>query len=159
MADFFNSISSEFDAVEETDIPQTFDREIFSVTPGMIASMLAKIKKPKSMVPGDIPPKLVSTLAPALSVPLSYIFNAMPNSGWPHRWKKEFQTVIPKKPNPNDENECRNITCTNLFSKVLETFVLQGLLSEIEVSSFQFGGIKGTGVSHFLLHMWNEIML
>ena len=32
-------------------------------------------------------------------------------------------------------------------------------MTEIEYDSIQFGGIKGTGVNHFLIKMWNEIML
>ena len=29
----------------------------------------------------------------------------------------------------------------------------------MEISDFQFGGIKKTGVNHFLIKMWNEILL
>ena len=96
LADFFNSISSEFEPVSEVDIPVTYDREILKLDPITIENMLRKIKKPKSMVPGDIPPNLVTILAKELSVPLAQIFNAMPISSWPSKWKKEYQTVIPK---------------------------------------------------------------
>ena len=72
--------------------------------------------------------------------------------------EKEYQTVIPKKSPPSGPNECRNLSCTNLFSKVLETFVLQSLKSEVDVSEVQFGGMKGSGVNHFLTKMWNEVM-
>ena len=82
----------------------------------------------------------------------------MPSTTWPKRWKKEYQTVIPKKSSPVDPNECRNISCTNLFSKILETFVLNALLSEVQMEDFQYGGIKSTGVNNFLVDMWNEIL-
>ena len=114
---------------------------MYDLSPSSVEDMLKKIKKPKSMVPGDFPPKLVSTLAAASSFPLSLIFNAMPTSSWPSRWKKEYQTVIPKKTAPTDANECQNLSCTNLFSKVLETYVLDCLLSEVDLSDFQYGGI------------------
>ena len=41
---------------------------------------------------------------------------------------------------------------------MLETFVLEALLSEVDLSNIQYGGIKGTGVNHFLVKMWDEIM-
>ena len=153
LADYFNEISSEFSDVKREDIPKTYDRQTTDLTEETVRDMLIKMKKPKSMVPGDIPPSLVGQLASTLAYPLSLIYNAMPTSTWPDPWKKEYQTVIPKKTQPTSANECRNISCTNLFSKTLETFVLQSLLSEVDLSDFQFGGIKGTGVNHFLAKM------
>ena len=35
---------------------------------------------------------------------------------------------------------------------------MQSVKSEIDVSDIQFGGVKGSGVNHFLVKMWNEIM-
>ena len=103
-----------------------------------VEEMLRKIKRPKSIVPGDIPPDLVPELAFYCAPPLTLIYNDMYNSEWPTAWKREYQTVIPKKSNPSDPGECRNLSCTNLFSKVLETFVLQSLHSEIDLSDLQY---------------------
>ena len=158
LADFFNEISSEFVGLDITDIPVTYDRPIYPITEGMIESKIKNIKKPKSTVPGDIPPSIVNEVAAVCAIPLCHIYNEMPTTEWPRSWKKEFQTIIPKKNSPDNANECRNLSCTNLFSKVLETFVLESIQSEIDTSSLQYGGIKGSGVNHFLVHMWNEIL-
>ena len=152
-------ISAEFEPLELTDVPQSYDREICSLTPEMVALRIRKMKKPKSTVPGDIPPNLLTAVITSISEPLYYIFNAMPRSGWPQQWKTEFQTVIPKKTDPVDPNECRNLACTNFFSKILESFVLEGLQSEVSLSSKQYGGVKHCGVNHFLLHMWDKILV
>ena len=45
-----------------------------------------------------------------------------------------------------------------MFSKALESFVLEGLQSEMDLGIKQFGGIKGSGVNNFLAKMWNSIL-
>ena len=73
-------------------------------------------------------PSLVNQNAERLAVPLADIFNcAFKEERWPDIWKAESVTIIPKKPKPETLNETRNISCTPLFSKVLEYFVLEKL--------------------------------
>ena len=54
--------------------------------------------------------------------------------------------------------ELRNLSCTPLFSKILESSVLSRLKEEVTLSERQFGGIKGCSTEHFLLETWNQIM-
>ena len=107
------------------------------------------MKKSRSTVPGDIPPKLLLRVADKLAKPLSSIFNAVLSTEWPALWRLEYQTIIPKKKNPSSLNDCRNLSCTNFFSKVLESFVLEGLRSEINLSDKQFGGLKAVVLTIF----------
>ena len=109
-------------------------------------------------MPGDIPPNLVPLVISTISVPLSDIFNSTLTTGWPDPWRREYQTIIPKKSSPTSLNECRNLSCTNYFSKLLESFVLEGLISEVPVSENQFGGLRGCGTNHFLMSMWQNIL-
>lgn len=86
---------------------------------------LISFKKPKSMVLGDIFPQLVSRAAPWLATPLTNIYNMISSDHtWPSDWKREFVTPIPKTAHPEGPNDLRNISCTKLFSKVYESFVL-----------------------------------
>ena len=48
--------------------------------------------------------------------------------------------------------------CTPLFSKLLESFVLEKLKEETKLSPDQFGGVKGRGPDHFLVATWQEIL-
>ena len=52
----------------------------------------------------------------------------------------------------------RNLSCTTLFSKVLEHFVLQRIKGEVHVASNQFGGIKNSSTNHYLIEAWTEIL-
>ena len=53
-ADFFNGISSEYEPLRKTDIPETFKAEQLVITPKIVEQEILKGKKPKSRVPGDI---------------------------------------------------------------------------------------------------------
>ena len=66
--------------------------------------------------------------------------------------------IIPKNSAPSSLGELRNLSCTPLFSKVLETFVLNRLKSEIKLDNKQYGGVKGSSTDHFLLDTWDAIL-
>ena len=50
LADYFNEISSEFEGLEECDLPTTYDRDIYDISESDILLMLQKIKKPKTFL-------------------------------------------------------------------------------------------------------------
>ena len=87
------------------------------------------------------------------------IFNEVNKSGvWPSKWKTEHLTVIPKNPNPSDLSECRNISCTSIFSKVLEGEVQAQLRRELIPDPNQYGGIPKSSVEHMLVNLWEKIL-
>ena len=76
---------------------------------------------------------------------------------WPLRWKEEFVTPIPKKPVPGGLNDLRNISCTALFSKVFESFILDKLAQQVGMRKNQMGGMKGAGTEHYLVQLWQNV--
>ena len=159
LAEYFTAITSEFEQLQDEQIPSTYDRELRKITPEEIEKMIRTSKKPNGIVPGDFPPKLLNATSQNMSNALAVVFNLVPTTKtWPRQWKREYQTVIPKKKMPTEFGECRNISCTNFYSKVLESFVLQAIQSEVSLSEAQYGGIKGCGTDHFLAEMWNSIV-
>ena len=159
VADFFAKVSNENNPVDWTKVRKTYDRATYVITPEMIAKRILETKRPSSMVPGDVPPRLIPRVVKTLSKPLCEIYNLLPTKyEWPQLWKMEYQTMIPKKSNPESLGDVRNLSCTNFFSKVLETFVIDSLRSEVELSELQYGGLKGTGADHFLCEVWNNVL-
>ena len=158
LADFFNGIVSDYEPLDLDKMPRTYDRPTYALTNDMVEKRIRMSKKPNSIVPGDFPPKLINNIANTISGPITNIFNAVPAQRWPKQWKKEYQTVIPKKQNPEDMSELRNLSCTNFLSKVLESFVQDAIRSEISISELQYGGIKGCGTDNFLMETWNNIL-
>ena len=159
LATHFNSISSEFDGLDPDSIPATYSSPIHVLTPAEVALRLVRFKKPKSMVPHDIFPALVSDAAEYLAGPLAHIFNTITaTSTWPLKWKEEFVTPIPKKSVPQSMNDLRNISCTALFSKVYESFVLGWLGDQVGMRENQMGGMKGAGTEQYLVELYQSIL-
>ena len=131
----------------------------FVFEPYRIAARLKAFKKPKSQVPGDINPILVEKYYDLLALPLANIINqSLGSLSWPSLWKSETVHVIPKNAAPASLAELRNLLCTPLFSKLMESFVLEKLKGEVSLSINQYGGIKGCSTVHFLADTWNKIM-
>ena len=157
-ASFFNQISNEFSPLRPEHVPTTHHRSLPRLSPEEVAKQLREQKKPGSMVHGDMFPKHINSCATSLSRPLCSIFNEiMETYTWPEKWKVEYVTLIPKKNLPASFADLRNISCTNFFSKVFESFVLRWAMSEVTVKTNQYGGVKGCSTSHMLLEIWNDI--
>ena len=155
--DFFGGISG------STNVPIPDVRRIdgglgeFSI--GRTATLLGAVKKSTSAVQGDPLPNLVRAFPDDFAIPVSIIFNEINTTGiWPSSWKTEHLTIIPKNPNPSDLSECRNISCTSIFSKVLEGQVLAKLRKELAPDPNQYGGVPKTGVEHMLIELWDSIL-
>ena len=122
-------------------------------------ALLAGSKLTDSRVEGDPLPHLIRTFPHAFAAPVAEIYNRINETGqWPTRWKTEHLTIIPKNPNPADLSECRNISCTSAFSKVLEGQVLLKLRRELAPDRSQYGGVPKCGVEHMLVDLWEEIL-
>ena len=151
LADFFSEISARFPPVHEIRVAQP-DPNFVPVTSAQVEARLKECKKRRSMAEGDLFPDMLNGLAGPLSQPLSIVYNScLEHHVWPSDWKRETVTAIPKTSDPDDFNGLRNISCTPLFSKVFEHFVLKQIQEEVSPKRNQFGGIKGTGTSHYLL--------
>ena len=159
LAEHFNKISKEFDGLRPDQIPAARSLSLPVLTRDQVERKLVSFKKPKSMVPGDIFPALVNRTARWLSVPLTDIYNCMTvSTSWPAEWKTEYVTPIPKTTLPQSPNDLRNISCTKLFSKVYESFVLTWLGEQASLRANQYGGVKGMGTEHFLINLWQGVL-
>ena len=124
-ADFFNGISQEYPPLDKSKIPSTFDGEQLIITNKLVEQEIRKGKKPKSRVPGDIFVTALVDNLPVLSPVITKIYNQIVKSEtWPKAWRTEYVTVIPKGNVPEGPAQCRNISCTNFLSKVMERLVL-----------------------------------
>ena len=102
LAEHFNAISREFNLLEPSDIPLTFSAPIAELARHEVSACIRHFRKPKSMVRGDIFPKLLTLFSDFLAIPLTSIYNEITRTSiWPAIWKEEYVTVIPKKKTPN----------------------------------------------------------
>ena len=111
------------------------------------------------MVKGDIFPALFTVFGDLLALPLCNIYNEIARTRvWPVIWKQEFVTTIPKKTLPESVNDLRNISCTMLPSKIMESYILNWIQTEVKVKDNQYGGVKGCSTAHLLVGVWDEIV-
>lgn len=82
----------------------------------------------------------------------------MRNGTWPKLWAAEEVTIIPKVHDASTLEQCRNVSCTSIFTKLAETFMLYRLQEEIPPDPLQFGGMKGSGTTHLLAEMNTNII-
>ena len=116
VADFFNIISQEYEPLPN---PATLQTEHWTnvLEPYQVAARLRTFRKPKSQVPGDINPELVSKFYDLIAEPLCHVFNqSLGTLSWPSLWKSETVSIIPKNSAPSSLSELRNLSCTPLFS-------------------------------------------
>lgn len=114
-----------------------------SFMPTNVQQRLEKMKKKDSHVKGDPLPHLVRQMPDQSAGPISVIFNrAAGTCSWPDNWKTEYITVIPKVKNPALLSETRNISCTALFSKILEGALLEKLRDKFVPDPTQYGAVK-----------------
>ena len=155
--DYFSSISREYDPIPKPVRNGTSD---WTIELHEISNWLKHCNKPKGMVEGDILPDLVTRFHDLIAIPLHHIFNqVVMDCEWPELWKTETVKIIPKGNIPESIKDVRNISCTPLFSKVLEHFVLVKLRSCMALPNSQFGGLKGVSIDPFLAETWHEVLM
>ena len=121
--------------------------------------LVSKYKLPKTTVSIDPPVQFLAATFTNSLWPMTEIFRAILNGQqWPAIWKKEEVSVIPKKTNPDAVEELRNISCTSVFSKLMESVLLRRLQAETSLSPNQYGGLKGCGTTHLLATLNTRIM-
>ena len=165
---FFSSISQEFMPLDISQLPVQIQNAMIEndeikpyLSENEVLDKFREMKKTKSSVPGDIPPKLRDKCKEELVPPVTKIFNNIIRTGiWPAKWKFEFGTPLPKNEELKDEGDTRIISITNHMSKLLEKFMFEWLMEFIgkHFDSDQFGAIKGSSITHYLIELVNFIL-
>ena len=131
IGEHFAAISHEYDPIDINSLPdRVTERLRDESSPKLVSEFecyqkLLKAKKPKSVVPGDLPSAIIKEFIVELAKPLSLLYNnVIQQSSWPNDFKIEYVTPVSKVDKPKDENDLRPIALTPFFSKVLEQFVV-----------------------------------
>ena len=165
LADYFSFISQEFEPICLEKFPPRIKELLEAgkldtrkpvLQEWQVYLKLKKAKKPNSLVPGDLPVKLVKEFVPELAAPITLIYNRITETAqYPHQWKTEYQLPIPKTNPPLSEDDVRNIASTTFFSKQYEAFISDWLFPFIDpfIDPGQCGGLKGSSITHYLVKL------
>ena len=79
---------------------------------------------------------------------------------YPHKWKFEWVTPVPKVKDPDQIKDLRKISCTSDYSKLFERFLKKWITNDIEdkLDPGQYGNQKGTGTEHLLVSLLDRIL-
>ena len=165
LADYFSEISQEFSPICKDDFPPWIkdklhrgitDKSKPVLEEWQVFKKLQKSKKPNSLIPGDLPVKLVKEFTPELATPITRIYNRITQTAeYPRPWVVEYQLPIPKVHPPLSEDDTRNIASTAYFSKQYESFIGDWIFPYIEpfIDPGQCGGLKGSSITHYLVKL------
>ena len=165
LADYFAKISQEFEPICTEKFPPWIQETLAAgksdtskpvLEEWEVYEKLKKAKKPNSLVPGDLPVKLVKEFTVELSVPITRIYNRITDTAeYPRQWVTEYQLAIPKVYPPLSEDETRNIAGTAFFSKQYESFIGDWIFPYVEpfIDPGQCGGLKGSSITHYLVKL------
>jgi hypothetical protein len=157
-ASFFSNISNRHPEVETRFQLTSFPAPI--ITPFLFKKEIKKNENKKSSLRNDIPIGILKENINTLAGPLADLYNEIFHLGeYPKEWKIETTIIIPKKNNPKNVSETRNISITPALSKLCERILLTFLENQIlsKISHFQFGGRKGTGISDLIAILLDKI--
>ena len=131
IAEHFASISREYPPLCPSLLPDRVKARLDDGTnPPIITEYdcylkLKAAKKPKAVIPGDLPNTIVKEFTVELANPLSKLLNNITQTArWPPQFKVKYVTPIGKIPSPQTEDDLRPISLTAVFSKVMEQFVV-----------------------------------
>ena len=166
IADFFSSISQEYDPLDVTSLPARVQMKLendpcdhLTLEEHEVYSELLSAKKTCS-VPGDIPVDILSEFLPEFITPITHIFNrAFSSHEWPCKFKKEFGVPIEKIPHPESEDDIRSIGLTPFLSKRMEKLLIKWIWKYIypHINSDQLGGLPGCSIVHYIMRMMDFI--
>ena len=166
ICEFFSSISQEYSPLNVESLPDRVRDKLAGdpcchphLADHDVYDALKKGKKTCS-VPGDIPVRLLNEFLPELTAPIAAIYReAIQTHSWPGSYKKEHHIPINKVPNPQSEDDLRNLGLTPFFSKRLEWILIQWIWPYISphIDLDQLGGLPGCSVNHYLILMMDFI--
>ena len=165
IADHFAAISQNYEPIKLENFPPNIrealnkNKIILSVVPDLeeyeVYMKMCKAKKPNSVVPGDLPKRIVQEFSCELSSPATIIFKSILKSfEYPRQWVVEYQNPLPKVYPPSSEDDLRNIAKTPFLSKLFESFLSDWLMPIVEpyLDPCQYG-LKGASITHYLFKL------
>jgi Reverse transcriptase (RNA-dependent DNA polymerase) len=130
-------------------------------TPEAIYGVAKQIKSKTSRDPDGFNSSLIKKLIPALSLPLSLIFNSFMSTGkLPSAWKRAIVTPIYKKGPASDPSNYRPISVTSVFGKLMERIVVKEIHTFLAhhklLNRAQHGFLRGKSTTTNLLDSLND---
>ena len=132
------------------------------VTPMEIQNVIKGLNKNSACVLGDVPLKIISLFSTELSTPICHLINSVFETGkYPHLWKRELITPVPKINPPPSLDKLRPISGLFNVAKIADRVISKLITDDMtpKRDKCQYGNQKGLSVNHYLINMIHQILL
>ena len=158
----FAEVANEYDAIDRNKfvIPPFTNEDIPVVKVSEVAKVLESLNTSKATRKEDVPAKIFQYFSKYLAEPITVIINnCIVQGAWPQYLKSEVVTPIPKKPQPKNINELRNITGLLNLNKIMEKVIIPYVIADMKekLDPSQFGNQPGLSIQHYLIKMLDRI--
>ena len=164
---FFHSVSANLVPLDPSSLPAVEDVSVeqFIIEPYQVERKLALLRAHKACGPDNVPNWFWRDFSVWLAQPLCAIFNVSIRQGIvPLAWKLANVVPVPKtNPPATIDKDLRPISLTPCLCKVLESFIGQWILDDLQgkIDQRQYGALKGKSTTHELvdiLHHWHNAL-
>ena len=110
---------------------------------------------------GDFPARFIKHFAPYLAEPFTDIINTSIARGeYPHIYKFEVSTPVPKVYPTLKVSQLRNISGLLNFDKIMEKLLAELMIEDMkdEFDPSQYGNQEGISIQHYLINMVHRIL-
>ena len=92
---------------------------------------IKKMNKKAATVPGDLPMRLIAEFSVEIAFPLAHIITTCIQSGtYPHLYKEENVTPVPKVFPPGNLKDLRKISGLFNFSKIMDKIIDELMMND-----------------------------
>ena len=163
----FASTRNSFEPISECHFPDIIYSHLSSgfqenfITPDKVQAVMRKMKMKLSMVPGDIPIRLLNLFSEEMSKPLTNLINTMFEQGnYPIIWKTEFITPINKVKLPEDRSQLRPLSGVFNFAKITDCIISSMIIDDMSPNRdmSQYGNEKGISLNPLMVNMIHRIL-
>lgn len=157
----FSAINNRYEPIKDMPKSEALSLNSLYVNEQTVLKCFEKLNLVKSNVPGALPTRFLKFAAVHIVPLITHIFNfSFKNYCVPNEWKKGFITPVPKDLNNVCIENLRPITQTDILCKMMEGFMFKRIYDQIKgkLSFGQFGGIKKSSTTHYLVSLFDFIL-
>ena len=163
IADNFARIQNEYEPINPKiiNIPKYSESEIPCFTVNQVWLEILKLNPKKSSISGDVPPKVLKTIAAYIAEPFTHIINSAIKKGeYPNIFKHEIITPVPKSFPCSSIHQLRNISGLLQLDKVMESLISKLIIEDMKTKRdiSQYGNEKNTSIEHYLIKLIHRIL-
>ena len=162
--EFFASVGVADNGIDvdlKREVPENVSLDSVTFDPAVILRTIRRLKNKHSSDPSGYNVILLKRLAECLSYPLSLLFNSLMSTGSvPAVWKTAVVTPVYKSGLSSEPSNCRPISLTSVFCKLLERIIVTEMLQYSKkhglISSQQHGFLSKRSTATNLLESLDD---